>query len=249
MTRLYIPTAVAVVLIAALTWQEAKYSDRFNDSSITAAQFGQRFVNVPRVVGPWEGVDQAVSGEVLSVAGAVSHVNRTYVNVNTQEEVDLWLIVGHSRDVCRHTPDICYPSQGFAQIGSALKHVIKLPDGEEATFNTSKFRNESSEGLRARRVYWAWNGNDEEHQVWEAPDYTKLHFGNNRALYKLYFTYTIPPRKDDDINDNPATEFAKLMIPRINAVLFPERAAGDPGAAGEALAPPVAAEPADEQGQ
>jgi hypothetical protein len=237
MARLYVPTAVAVFLLFVLTWKEAQYSDRFRDSSVSEMEFESRFSKVPKTLGPWKGKDVGVTEEVLEVAGAVSHVNRTYVNEDTGEVVDLWLIVGHSRDICRHTPDICYPSQGFSPIGTPVQQKIVLSDGEEAGFNTAKFRNESPQGLVERRVFWSWNANREGQQSWEAPEpgWQRLHFGNNSGLYKLYFTFTLP-RGKDEIVDNPAVRFAKAMLPEINRALFedaPSKSAGDPGAAAE----------------
>src|SRR5687767_8086592 len=108
MLRLYVPVAVTVVLIAVLATWEGIYSDRFTGSSVTAEEFGQRFEHVPMTVGPWEGVDKETDQKTLEVAGAVNHVSRTYRNPGTGQEVDLWLVVGHSRDICRHTPDVCY---------------------------------------------------------------------------------------------------------------------------------------------
>lgn len=226
MMRLYIPVAVTVVLLAAATWQEAIYSDRFVTTNVALDEIGKRFANVPQEVGPWKGADKAVSDEVVSAAGAVHHMNRTYVNENTKEKVDVWLIVGHSREICRHTPNICYPSQGFSMIGDPLQQVIATTDGKEAVFHSAKFRSESLEGLHAERVFWAWNGNRGEQLSWEAPSYQKQRFGNNPALYKLYFTSRLSGDEamvEGDLSKSTAVKFAQLMIPKIDEALFPER--------------------------
>ena len=120
---------------------ESVYSDRFTGTSIDVAEFNQRFARIPKdpkvapELGSWVGVDNPVTEETLNTAGAVSHVSRTYTNQQTGDRVDLWLVVGHARDIGRHTPDICYPSQGFAMDGTQLKQPI-MPDGstEEANF-------------------------------------------------------------------------------------------------------------------
>jgi hypothetical protein len=86
-------------------------------------------------------------------------------------------------------------------------------------------------------VFWSWNANEEDQgsneedqKSWEAPKHQKLHFGNNPALYKLYFTYTIPRDGDDDLGDNPAVRFAKEMLPEVNRALFPEEGGVAPDA-------------------
>jgi len=227
MLRLYVPVAVTVVLIATLTFWESIYSDRFRSSSVTAEEFGKRFKEVPTEVGPWVGTDEKVKEETLNQAGAVSHVSRKYVNSETGASVDLWLIVGHSRDISRHTPDICYPAQGFAQDGSKQKRKIEVAgeEGEqqEATFFTARFRQEQSLGGGGPlvRVFWAWNPNTKDEQQWVAPDRQRVAFGNNPALYKMYFTASMPDR-NQPISENVALEFAEVMIPAVNQALFPK---------------------------
>jgi hypothetical protein len=223
MLRLYIPVAVTVVLIASLTFWESIYSDRFTGSSVDAAEFGKLFANVPKEVGPWVGDENPVKEETLNTAGAVNHVSRTYVNRDTGQKVDLWLIVGHARDIVRHTPDICYPSQGFAQDGTTQKQSIEAVDGTKAVFNTARFRQESplGQGGPLVRVFWGWNANKPEEKDWIAPESQRIHFGNNTALYKMYFTSSMKDR-DELVTGNNAMEFAKVMIPEVNKALFPE---------------------------
>jgi hypothetical protein len=131
--------------------------------------------------------------------------------------VTLWLIVGHARDVCRHTPNICYPSAGFTQNSSILKFHLPLPGGEEAVFNTAKFEKADELSRHVERVFWAWNHPD--HNRWEAPDNQRRTYGNSRALYKLYFTSTVM-KGEETIEENVAVGFAKQMVPWINAALF-----------------------------
>ena len=233
MIRLYAPVAVAVLAIVSLTAWAAHYSDRFTSSSITAEQFGKRFASVPKdstqspALGDWVGQDMPVEKATLEQAGAVSHVSRQYVNPKYPGRyVTLWLIVGHSRDIVRHTPDICYPSNGYSQIGATIKYTITPPAEEDhpAEFFSAKFRNESNSGMKTERVFWAWNGNDPKdgRDEWEAPESQKLHFGNNRALYKMYFTSEMTA-DDEEPGKNLAVELAKVMVPEVNRALFPER--------------------------
>ncbi|MEM9657659.1 MAG: exosortase-associated EpsI family protein, partial [Planctomycetota bacterium] len=132
MVRSYLPIIVTVVLVIVATVVEARFSDRFTETYIDAEEFGRRFADVPMDVGDWKGEDAAVDDEVLKTAGAVRHVNRVYTNSQTGQSVGVWLIVGHARDVCRHTPNICYPNQGFRQLGRPLKHVVSVPGEKDA---------------------------------------------------------------------------------------------------------------------
>ncbi|HYO24473.1 MAG TPA: exosortase-associated EpsI family protein [Lacipirellulaceae bacterium] len=237
MLRLYAPVVVAIVAITGFTLWEAANSDRFTASSMTAEEFGKQFSTVPMVVGKWEGVEMTPEKATLEQAGAVSHVSRRYTNRETKDYVDLWLIVGHSRDISRHTPDICYPSQGFSQVGARIKHTFEpVEEGAPAPeFFTAKFRDESQAGNRSVRVFWSWNGNTEGQDQWEAPEPKtwfdwlpikstgpKTYYGNNTALYKMYFTAPIRDA-DEGVSDSIANDFAEVMIPEIDRALFPER--------------------------
>lgn len=222
MNRLYIAAAVTLALIVSLTAWESIYSDRFTGTSVTAEQFDKLFANVPLEIGPWQGENHKVDDKTLEVAGAVNHVSRSYRNMDTGQQVDLWLVVGHARDICRHTPDICYPSQGFSQDGTKQKQRIETDQGE-ATFYTARFRQEMSLGGGGafQRVFWAWNANSDEEHDWNAPNNARLHYGNNRALYKMYFTGGMKDR-DEPVADNVALDFAKVMLPAVNHALFPQ---------------------------
>src|SRR5262245_32457037 len=133
MLRLYAPAAAAIVLNAGLTYWESIYSDLFVSSSVTAEEVGKRFANVQKDLGNWNSTDMKAEAATLAQAGAVNPVSRRYVNQDTQQSVDLWLIVGHAREICRHTPDICYPSQGYSQLGTRVKHRIEPPGDQPAT--------------------------------------------------------------------------------------------------------------------
>jgi hypothetical protein len=248
MLRLYVPVAVTVVLIGALTYWEGIYSDRFRGSSVSAEEFGKRFADVPMEVGDWVGENREVASDTLEVAGAVNHVSRVYKNRSGQQ-VDLWLVVGHARDIGRHTPDVCYIAQGFSQDGDKLKQRLEVPGEEPATFFTARFRREDQAGVPTR-VFWAWNANDDKEKEWVAPDYQRIHFGNNTALYKMYFTSSMPDR-DQPVADNAAMDFAKVMLPVVNRALFPERYVGTEmptAAAAAASITPTAAPKTDETG-
>jgi len=221
---------LALIAIVSLSFYEGyAMKDRWNEPGIEAKQLGERFAQVPLDIGDWKGEDLPVDEIVRNTAGAVDYVSRRYTNVLTGKEVVLWLIVGHSRDIVRHTPNICYPSSGFRQLGSNLRHLINIDSGNadgdnfdsgnEAEFFTSKFEKEDAISRRIERVFWTFNHPDENQ--WEAPEKgARSRYGLARALYKLYFTSAVGA-DEDTIEVNAAVEFAELMLPAIDTALFP----------------------------
>ena len=221
MSRGFLPIVLAFVLIAVVTFVEGVYlKDRWGASGVEAAELGQRFAQVPKKIGDWTGTDMPVSEEVKERSGAVNFVNRRYTQEGTEISVDLWLIIGHSRDIIRHTPNICYPSSGFQQQGSQLRYTLYYDGDKEARFFTSKFHKEDALVRQTQRVFWAWNHPDI--QKWDAPDKARFHYGMaSRALYKMYLTSSVLD-DEDTMDDNPAAEFAELVVPVIDAALFAE---------------------------
>jgi len=91
----------------------------------------------------------------------------------------------------------------------------------------AKFEKEDEFSHHIERVFWAWNHPD--HDKWDAPeksgkDNSRFHYGLARALYKLYFTTNVMG-DETNIEDSVAVDFAKSMLPAIDAALFPEAVA------------------------
>ena len=191
--------------------------------------------------GTWVGQDVLVPEKVRNTAGAEGYVNRIYVNDTTNHIVKVWLIVGHYRDIVRHTPDICYKAQGAKQIdhdksryqGLAVPATAVVGEdgivvGDAHTFYTTKFGKPDELGSWdwVERVYWAWwkpepleDGQtlDSAEISWVAPENPRLEFKYPRALYKLYFTVASTP---EGTPDHPvAAEFAELFVPIANEII------------------------------
>ena len=73
--------------------------------------------------------------------------SREYKNAITGETVGIWLIVGHAKDIMRHTPDICYPSSGFIMRAPENSLQSFVFDGKEmGDFFTNTFVKEDATG-------------------------------------------------------------------------------------------------------
>ena len=225
----FIPYALGVVVLAGATWWQAKIVDRWGMSSISVDQLEKQFARVPLQIGDWHGVDQEVTEDITETAGAVAHVNRVYKNPQTGEEVALWLIAGHAKDIVRHTPDICYPAQGYRQTTpDDLKHVMVTEDGSDAEFWTAVFTPESEAAAGQRRVFWAWSIEPRQDAApkWEAPGSARRRFGNTTGLFKMYFT-SIVTSPGETAAASPSAAFARVCIPRVYEALFGEAPTAD----------------------
>ena len=216
----HFPVALGVVAIVALTAVQANLSGRFQGSDITEEQFAALLANVPKDIGDWKGVDLPVEDQVKKTAGARGYVSRDYVNEVSGDKIGVWLIVGHSRDVMRHTPDICYPSSGFKmRAPENARAPFEFENQPESDFFTNTFIKEDATGRAIKRVFWAWYKPNEEGPVhWEAPKNVYLRFGNARSLYKLYFSSDM--REFGETADQSAcVRFAETFLPVVEKAL------------------------------
>jgi hypothetical protein len=219
----YSPIIAAVLLIVGLTFFEVKMTDRLAGTNVSAEQRAALLEKVPSKVGDWHGDDVPVDPNVRKTAGAIGAVDREYHNVRTGEKVRLWLIVGHAREVSHHTPDVCYPSQGFqARASENSVYPMVFPDQPKTDFFTNTFLLENTSGQQLKGVFWTWyNPTDKSNEgkvVWEAPSNPRWHFGNARALYKMYFTSSMRDPKEM-AEQSACVRFARDFLPEVNKAL------------------------------
>lgn len=215
-----VPLILGVLALVGFTVAEARMSGRFEGSDITEEQFAAMLENVPKDIGDWVGTDLPVEEQVKKTAGARGYVSRSYRNAITGETVEVWLIVGHSRDIMRHTPDICYPSSGFVMRAPENSLQSFVFDGKEmGDFYTNTFVKEDATGRSLKRVFWSWHKPAPDGKVeWKAPKIVRWEFGNARSLYKLYFTSNMRDLGETTEN-SPCMKFAKEFLPVVDKAL------------------------------
>jgi hypothetical protein len=204
------------VLVGATLWH-AQIVDRWGKTNVAAEEFAKQLDNVPMTIGNWVGENYEITDDVKRMAGAVGHVNRVYTNQTTSEQVKVWLVVGHARDTCRHTPVVCYPSHGMRQLDDEIHFSMPGNDDYEREFWTAVFKKEAGQHAGYREcVFWAWSVDPN----WVAPSRPRVKFRNTKALYKLYFeSSTI----SQNVADSPCVEFARQFLPVVNAALYPDQ--------------------------
>lgn len=234
-----IPLILGVLALIGLTVAEARMSGRFEGSNITEEQFAAMIANIPKDVGEWHGTDQPVGEIERKTAGARGYLSREYKNAITGEAVGIWLIVGHSKDIVRHTPDICYPSSGFVMRAPENSLQPFVFDGKEmGNFFTNTFIKEDVSGRQLKRVFWSWHKPSEDGNAveWKAPKIVRWEFGNAPNLYKMYFTSNMRGLQETT-DESSAMKFAKEFMPIVDKALASlEQATATPPAAEESPA-------------
>jgi hypothetical protein len=215
-----IPIILGVLALVGLTVAQARMSGRFEGSDMTEEQFDALLKNVPLEIGDWHGTDQPVGELERQTAGARGYVSREYKNAITGDTVGVWLIVGHAKDIMRHTPDICYPSSGFTTRAPENSLQSFVFDGKEmGEFFTNTFVKEDLTGRQLKRVFWSWHKPSEDGAVeWKAPKIVRWEFGNARSLFKLYFTSNMKSLQETT-DESAAMKFSKEFLPVVDRAL------------------------------
>ena len=215
-----LPIILGVLALVGFTVAEARMSGRFQGSNMTEERFAALLKKVPMDIGDWHGTDLSVEDQVKKTAGARGYVSRSYRNKITGQEVTIWLIVGHSKDVVRHTPDVCYPSSGFQTMSPENARQTFVFEGQpQADFYTNKFLKEDETGRQLVRVFWSWFKPSADGNVtWKAPEIVRWQFGNAPSLFKLYFTSRMSDYKETT-DGSPCMKFAEVFLPVVDKAL------------------------------
>ena len=92
-----------------------------------------RLEEVPDRCGDWEVVSsKPLSEYVQSILQLESHISRVYVNRQTQQHVQVAVILGPFGPTSTHTPDICYTSRDY--------RILRQASGSPFPPNTIRLR-------------------------------------------------------------------------------------------------------------
>src|SRR5436309_2144589 len=111
----YLIAAIGLMLGAALL--QGKWSERWGEFPELQA-FADRIKNVPLDIGDWHGVNlEDMDTRTMNAAGAVGSLSREYTHrVNRESKIRMHIVCGRMIDVFFHTPDRCYPANGFSTV-------------------------------------------------------------------------------------------------------------------------------------
>jgi hypothetical protein len=215
MTRVLVPLLTAATLLSS-GLVHGYLSDRWDDRADKAVKAARdRLDKVPAALGDWDGF-QLAGEDVDPATGDKDFVARAYVNRLNGTSVSVLAAAGYSRNVWQwHTPDQCYPAQGFESASPVSKTYVPV-DGVEAQFFYADFTRVRGSAPDHRRIFWAFSGDGR----WLASDLPKLSFGQYTNLFKVYVTRSLQ-RPGEPLEDDACLEFLKVALPKLNATFFP----------------------------
>jgi hypothetical protein len=215
-----LPVSVAFVLCLLCRAAEQRLADQVE-------KVPDRAKELPKTIGDWEGEDIKMEQQQFEWAQLTGYLQRQYNNRATGDSATVLLVWGRPDPVTIHTPDQCYIAAGYKLEGGKTKKKIDLEgSGGQVEFWTGNFVKESAALPDNLRIFWDWSANGN----WSAPDDARSTFARHRAvftygagiLFKLYIICPIKPR-DVARGVDPNEEFAKILMPELQKVLFGTR--------------------------
>jgi hypothetical protein len=136
-------------------WRDWQFQSLAKESEVPPFSLGQ----FPEALGNWHairGSETTLEPEIARIAGASNHLIRTYVDEKTGDSAVVMIIYGLAAIVWPHTPDACYPSQGFGSIMPSRDRDFELAVPGAATkalFREQHFIKTKAGQVDYRRVY------------------------------------------------------------------------------------------------
>jgi len=208
------PILLAFVLLISYGVAEGVWTDRWQVSHAVEDAAG-KIQALPLKLDDWEARAHELDPREAALGGVVGHTRRHYVHRSTGANLTVLLLCGLPGPMSVHTPEICYPGAGYAQVGEATRKSIDA--GKQvgsADFWMVKFR-KPGPAAEAIRVYWSWSADGR----WQAPDQPRYSFARAGALYKLY---VVQPLGELDVvpEEDASMAFMKSLLPQIGRHIF-----------------------------
>ncbi len=210
----YILLLIAIGVTAAAGVLHGRISHRWGPRQDVSAA-AQRLTGFPATFGRWQSREShELAKPVLAALQCAGYLNRSYVNQDTGETVNVALLLGPAGPIAVHTPEVCFSSRDFKQRGDRRLATVRGADETENEFWTVTF---DSTGLEKTilRVFYAWTTDGR----WDAVESPRFTYAGKPYLYKIQLATTLPPGADLEKND-PCQTFLQDFIPALNRKVF-----------------------------
>jgi len=213
-----VAAAVALVLGAGLVHGEWTNRWRLSDD---LAETARRMETLPMTLGDWTGTSSHLSENELRVAGATGSLLRRYRNIKTGAEASVMILCGPPGNIVNHTPEVCYPGQGYSLNAPEPFRMFAGEASGEAEFLTA-LASRSGSAPSVLRIFWSWN----DAKGWRTPDAPFWTFAAAPVLCKLYVvreTGGAPVAPEDD----PSRQLLAELLPALDRAVFAADDAGE----------------------
>ncbi len=170
---------------------------------------------LPSQLGTWRLVDeQKLDDQVVKMLQCPAYVNCVYINDQTEDAVNVAVILGPLGPIAVHTPEVCYSAQDYHTTNDRSKASIVDRGGQEHSL--WRVRMEASEVSRPNlEVSYAWGTGG----AWSATESPRFAYAGAPYLYKIQLA-ALASDNDDDFD--PCEDFLKVFLVELQRRLVPQ---------------------------
>jgi EpsI family protein len=169
-----------------------------------------QLAEIPTTLGPWKGKDTALDPLIARATGADQIVTRRYVNQDTGAAIDLIMEYGPAVEMYVHSPEVCYPAAGYAQVAGPDSRPIKVGKTEAPFRSLVYSKGEGAPGELQEVYYSWWYGNR-----WNPSIGVQKYFERIPSMYKIHLARHVTASEKRDVG-NPCESLLQELLPEID---------------------------------
>ncbi len=169
-----------------------------------------RLAEIPNALGPWKGKDTVLDPLIARATGADQIVTRRYVNQDTGAAIDLILEYGPAVEMYVHSPEVCYPAAGYAQVAGPDTRQIKVGK-TAAPFRSLVYSKGEGAPGELQEVYYSWWYEGR----WNPSIGVQKYFERIPSMYKIHLARHVNQGEKRDVG-NPCESLLNELLPEID---------------------------------
>jgi EpsI family protein len=194
-----------------------------------ALQSGRRspfpLADLPLELGTWKGDTEPLDPAIAKATGCSDHAFRTYVDERTGAKLGVIVLYGPAVDVFIHSPDNCYPAQGYTLTDGPNTRVVRS-GGAEIPFRTMVFGKGEGGQSEHQEVYYTWGYAG----TWTPDVPVMKHTERIPGMFKVHLSRRVSEGEFREEN-NPCEDLLTHLMPELQRRLKSAQvAAPAPGA-------------------
>jgi EpsI family protein len=203
--------ALALVLLGTSAGARAWQARRV-DQALRAGRVAPfPLASIPKILGDWEGRDEALDPQIARTTGSTDVVTRVYVHRRTGTRLEALLLYGPSTEMKVHTPENCYAAAGFTQPSGAEARTVKVKGGSAWPFHALICTKGEGGQADTEEVYYTWRYEGQ----WTPGLVTQKRFERIPGMLKIQLGRRLQTG-EAAIVGNPCEDFLAHLMPELD---------------------------------
>ncbi len=204
--RVALVCAILLSSFALRAWQARRIEERLTRERLRPTI---KLADIPLELGPWKGVNETLDPMIARATGADQIVTRRYVNQDTGVSIEVILLYGPAVNMYIHSPELCYPTAGFAQVAGPDSRAIKTANST-IPFRTLVYSKGEGGVANLQEVYYTWWYNGRwSPQLGNHKDFERI-----PSMYKVHLSRTVTGGENRTVG-NPCERFLGALMPEL----------------------------------